>query len=76
MKIRDRDALVRGDKRREQALSIVEAGIDAVLPENVIRNTVNVEGRQAVRERPDLRPVEVPAHIRRRRGQSSEYNGR
>jgi glycerate 2-kinase len=44
MKIRDRDALVRGDRRRDDALSIIEAGIDAVLPENVIRNTVKVEG--------------------------------
>jgi glycerate 2-kinase len=44
MKIQDRDALVRGDKRRDQALSIVEAGIDAVLPENVIQNTLKVEG--------------------------------
>ncbi len=44
MMIRDRDALVRGDRRRDDALSIIEAGIDAVLPENVIRNTVKVEG--------------------------------
>lgn len=44
MKIRDLDALVRGDIRRDDALSIIEAGIDAVLPENVIRNTVKVEG--------------------------------
>jgi glycerate-2-kinase len=44
MKIRDRNALVRGDERRGHALSIVEAGIDAVLPENIIRNTVKVEG--------------------------------
>ncbi|HEY3272681.1 MAG TPA: glycerate kinase [Methanocella sp.] len=43
MMIRDRDALVRGDERRGHALSIVEAGIEAVLPENVIRNTVRVE---------------------------------
>ncbi len=43
MKIRDRDGLVRGDERRDHALSIIEAGIDAVLPENVIRNTVKVE---------------------------------
>jgi glycerate-2-kinase len=44
MKIRDRDALIHGDRRRDDALSIIEAGIDAVLPENVIRNTVEVEG--------------------------------
>jgi len=44
MKIRDREALVRGDKRRDHALSVVEAGIDAVLPENVICNTVKAEG--------------------------------
>ena len=44
MKIRDRDALVRGDERRGHALSIVEAGIDAVLPQNVIRNAVKLEG--------------------------------
>jgi glycerate-2-kinase len=46
MRIRDRDALVRGDERRDHALSIIEAGIDAVLPENVIRNTVKVEGNR------------------------------
>jgi glycerate-2-kinase len=44
MEIRDRDALVRGDRRRDHVLSIIEAGIEAVLPENVIRNTVKVEG--------------------------------
>lgn len=44
MNIRDREVLVRGDGRRSHALSIVEAGIDAVLPENVIRNTVEVDG--------------------------------
>ncbi len=43
MEIRNRDVLVRGDKRRSHALAVIEAGIDAVLPENVIRNTVKVE---------------------------------
>jgi glycerate 2-kinase len=44
MKVRDRDALVRGDRRRDDALAIIEAGIDAVLPEKVIANTVKVDG--------------------------------
>jgi len=44
MRIRDRAALVRGDERRDHALAIVEAGVDAVLPEHVVRNAVKVEG--------------------------------
>jgi glycerate 2-kinase len=44
MKIQNRDVLARENERRSHALSIVEAGIDAVLPENVIRHTVKVEG--------------------------------
>lgn len=44
MDIRNRDALIRGRERRAHALSIVEAGINAVLPENVIRNAVRVNG--------------------------------
>jgi glycerate 2-kinase len=44
MKVRDRDALVRGSERREHALSITEAGIEAVLPENVIRNAIRLDG--------------------------------
>ncbi|OPY30349.1 MAG: Glycerate 2-kinase [Methanocella sp. PtaU1.Bin125] len=44
MRIRDRDALVRGGERRAHALAIIEAGISAVLPENVIRNAVKLDG--------------------------------
>ncbi len=44
MKIRDREALVRGNEQRSHALAIVEAGIDAVLPENVVRNALKLDG--------------------------------
>ncbi len=43
MKIRNAGGVIRGDKRRADALAIVEAGIEAVLPENVIRNSVHLE---------------------------------
>lgn len=44
MKIRNAEDAARGDKRRADALAIVQAGIEAVLPENVIRNSVRLEG--------------------------------
>ncbi len=43
MRIRDRDALARGNEQRAHALSIVEAGIDAVLPQNVVGNAVKLD---------------------------------
>jgi glycerate 2-kinase len=44
MKIRDREALVRGSEPRSHALAIVEAGVDAVLPQNVVGNAVKLDG--------------------------------
>jgi glycerate 2-kinase len=44
MKIKNAGDVIRGNKRRADALAIVEAGIAAVLPENVIRNSVRLEG--------------------------------
>ncbi len=35
---------VRGDRSRADGLSIIEAGIEAVLPENVIKNSVKLNG--------------------------------
>lgn len=43
MKIRDADSLIRGRERRAHALSMVMTGISAVLPENVVRNSVRRE---------------------------------
>jgi glycerate-2-kinase len=44
MRIRNAEAITRGSKRRSDGLSIVEAGIGAVLPENIIRNAVRLDG--------------------------------
>lgn len=44
MKIRDKGRLIRGIERRAHALSIVEAGVSSVMPENVIRNAVRIAG--------------------------------
>lgn len=44
MKIWNADAVIKGNKRRADALSLIEAGIDAVLPENVVKNAVKLEG--------------------------------
>lgn len=44
MEIRDADSLIRGRARRADAISMVKAGISAVLPENVVRNAVRLEG--------------------------------
>lgn len=44
MIIRDREALARGDRHRDHALAIVQAGIEAVLPGNVIRDKVRLDG--------------------------------
>jgi glycerate-2-kinase len=44
MKIKNADGVIRGDKRRADALAIVKAGIESVLPENVVRNSVHLEG--------------------------------
>jgi glycerate 2-kinase len=42
--IKNAKALTRGDRQRADALDIVEAGIDAVLPENFLRNSVRLQG--------------------------------
>jgi glycerate-2-kinase len=44
MRIRNADAIARGSKRRSDGLSIVEAGIDAVLPEHIIKNALRLDG--------------------------------
>lgn len=44
MKIKNADGVIRGDKRRADALAIVKAGIESVLPENVVRSSVHLEG--------------------------------
>jgi glycerate 2-kinase len=44
MKIMNAGALARGDRCRADALAIVEAGIDAVLPENFLRGSVRLDG--------------------------------
>jgi glycerate-2-kinase len=43
MEIRNAAALIRGNKRRADGLAIVEAGINAVLPANVIRDHVRLD---------------------------------
>jgi len=43
MKIKNAEALARDDERAD-GLAIIEAGIGAVLPENVIRNSVRIDG--------------------------------
>lgn len=42
MKIKNAGVLIRGDQRRADGLAMVEAGIDAVLPSNVIKNSVTL----------------------------------
>lgn len=44
MMIRDHEALTRGAGPRKHALAIAMAGVDAVLPENVIKNTISIDG--------------------------------
>lgn len=44
MNIRDADSIIRGNDRRAHALAIAVAGISAVLPENVVRNAVRLDG--------------------------------
>ena len=44
MRILDADAVVKGSKRRADGLFIVEAGIGAVLPENVVKNAIRLDG--------------------------------
>ena len=44
MEIQDADSLIRGSERRAHALAIMKAGITAVLPENVVRNAVSLDG--------------------------------
>jgi len=44
MKVKDAATLIRGSKRRADGLAIVEAGIDAVLPGNVVRNSIRLDG--------------------------------
>ena len=46
MKIKNAEGVIRDDKRRADALAILEAGIEAVLPENVVRNSVRHEGNK------------------------------
>ncbi|BAI62060.1 putative glycerate kinase [Methanocella paludicola SANAE] len=43
MKIKNAEGVIRGDRRRADALDILKAGIEAVMPENVIRNSVRLE---------------------------------
>lgn len=43
MEILNKEALTRGRKRRADALSIIESGVNAVMPDNIIRNTVRLE---------------------------------
>lgn len=52
MQIRDREGLIRGSERRAHALAILEAGIGAVLPKNVVKNAVGLaQGRLVVQGR-------------------------
>ncbi len=44
MIIKNAGQLIRGDRRRADGLSIIEAGIEAVLPENIIQNSVRLNG--------------------------------
>lgn len=44
MEIKNHSALVRGSRRREDILSIVRSGIEAVLPQNVIGNALKLNG--------------------------------
>jgi glycerate 2-kinase len=43
MKIKNADALIRRNKRRADGLAIVEAGIGAVLPENIIHDSIRLD---------------------------------
>lgn len=44
MKIKNAGGVIRGDGRRADALALLEAGIEAVLPQNVIRNSIRLDG--------------------------------
>ncbi|MCD1295129.1 glycerate kinase [Methanocella sp. CWC-04] len=48
MDIKNREELVRGHGRRRDALEIIESGIEAVLPGNVIKNMVSLTGNRLV----------------------------